>query len=48
MKNTQLLKLKNKKKIIKVYGKKYLNPIKFNIPGDPSSCCFFYSINFIK
>ena len=33
------LKLKIKKKI-KNFGKKYLNPIKINVPDDPSQLLF--------
>ena len=30
----------NKKKIIKVLGRKYLNNINVKVPGDPSSAAF--------
>ena len=36
--------IKGKKKIIKIYGKKILNSINVNIPGDPSSAAFFTAL----
>ncbi len=39
---------KGKKKLIKIYGKKYLNPIKINIPGDPSSSAFFTALTLLN
>ena len=42
LKNSGALKISNNKnKLIIVYGKKYLNPIHMEIPGDPSSAAFF-------
>ena len=42
LKNSGALKISsNKNKLIMVYGKKYLNPIHMEIPGDPSSAAFF-------
>ena len=42
LKNSGALKISNNKnKLIMVYGKKYLNPIHMEIPGDPSSAAFF-------
>ena len=35
---------KGKKKIIKVFGKKHLNSINIDIPGDPSSAAFFTAL----
>ena len=47
--NTQAIKIKNgKKKIIKVHGKKYLNPIQINVPGDPSSAAFFTALTLLN
>lgn len=45
--NTQAIKTKKltgKKKIIQIFGKKYLNPLHINIPGDPSSAAFFTAL----
>ena len=36
--------IKGKKKIIEIYGKKILNSINVNIPGDPSSAAFFTAL----
>ena len=42
IKNIQAVKIYNKKKkIIKVFGKKYLDPINIDVPGDVSSSAFF-------
>ena len=47
--NTQAIKIvKGKKKIIKILGKKYLNPININIPGDPSSAAFFTALTLLN
>ena len=44
-KNSQVIKIKNgKEKKIEVFGKKYLNPININVPGDPSSAAFFTAL----
>ena len=44
-KNTHVIKIKNnKKRIIKVSGKKFLNPIKIDVPNDPSSAAFFTAL----
>ena len=41
--NSQAIKISNKKnKKIKVFGRKHLNPIDVDIPGDPSSAAFFW------
>ena len=40
MKNSQAIKINNRKKEINVFGRKYLNPINLNIGGDPSSAAF--------
>ena len=42
MANSQIIKIKKKqKKIITIYGKKYLKPIKVNVPNDPPLLLFF-------
>ena len=49
MKNIQCIKIiKKKKKIIKVKGKSYLNPLNFNIGGDPSSAAFFTALTLLN
>jgi len=47
--NKQSIKIKNgKKKIITVYGKKYLKPINVSIPGDVSSSAFFAALTILN
>jgi len=47
--NSQAIKIKKgKKKIIKIFGKKYLNPININVPGDPSSAAFFTALTLLN
>jgi 3-phosphoshikimate 1-carboxyvinyltransferase len=47
--NLQAIKIKEgKKKIIKIFGKKYLNPININVPGDPSSAAFFTALTLLN
>ena len=47
--NTQTIKIKNsKKKLIKICGKKYLNPININVPSDPSSAAFFTALTLLN
>ena len=49
MNSKQSIKIKkNKKKIIKIFGKKYLNPININIGGDPSSAAFFTALTLMN
>jgi 3-phosphoshikimate 1-carboxyvinyltransferase len=49
LKNREVIKIKNdKKKIITIYGKKYLNPININVPGDPSSSAFFTALTLLN
>ena len=49
VKNIQALKIYNKKKkIIKVFGKKYLDPININVPGDVSSSAFFAALTLLN
>ncbi len=40
--------IKAKKNLIKVYGKNSLDPIKMNIPGDPSSAAFFTALTLLN
>ena len=47
--NIQTIKLiKGKKKIIRIYGKNYLKPLKINISGDPSSAAFFSALTLLN
>jgi 3-phosphoshikimate 1-carboxyvinyltransferase len=47
--NTQAIKIKKgKKKIIEIFGKKYLKPINLNVPGDPSSAAFFTALTLLN
>ncbi len=49
LKNSHAIKIKNnKKKLIKVFGKKYLNPIDITVPGDPSSAAFFTALTLLN
>ena len=49
MNNKQSIQIKkDKKKIIKITGRKYLNPISINIGGDPSSAAFFTALTIIN
>ena len=50
IKNIEAIKIKKegKKKIIEISGKKYLDPIKFNVPGDPSSAAFFTALTLLN
>ena len=38
----------NKRKIIKIFGKKKLNPININVSGDPSSAAFFTALTLLN
>ena len=40
--------IKGKNKIIKVYGKKHLNPFRISIGGDPSSAAFFTTLTLLN
>lgn len=43
--NKAIIQIKNKtKKIIKIFGKKNLGPIKIDVPNDPSSAAFFSAL----
>ncbi len=49
IKNPQTIKINmKKKKIINIFGKKYLNPINLNVPGDPSSAAFFTALTLLN
>ncbi len=49
MNNSRAIKIKGKKKrIITIFGKKYLNPIKINVPNDPSSAAFFSALTMLN
>ena len=49
MNNSQVIQIKkNKKKVIKVHGKKYLKPFLINISGDPSSAAFFVALTLLN
>ena len=48
-KNSHAIKIiTSPKKIIKIFGKKYLNPTKITIPGDPSSASFFTALTILN
>ena len=50
LKNTKVIKIKKDKKgknHIKITGKKFLNPIKINVGGDPSSAAFFTALTLL-
>ena len=47
--NSDLIKVKNqKKKIITIYGKKSLKPLKIKVPNDPSSAAFFTTLTLLN
>ena len=49
LKNSQSIKIKKgKKKIIKIFGKRNLNPINIDVPGDPSSAAFFTALTLLN
>jgi len=49
MKNTQVISInKNKKKTIKIFGKKKLSQINLNVSGDPSSAAFFTALTLLN
>lgn len=48
--NKKLIKIKKNQKgqnHIKIYGKEFLNPIKVNVSGDPSSAAFFTALTLL-
>ncbi len=47
--NVQAIKIKKKNpKLIKIFGKKYLNSFDISIPGDPSSAAFFTALTLLN
>ena len=49
IKNKSSIKIeKGRKRIIKVFGKRFLNPIHVNVPGDPSSAAFFAALTLLN
>ena len=49
IKNSQAIKVRGKeKKIIEIFGKKYLKPINIEVPGDPSSAAFFTALTLLN
>ena len=49
IKNTKSIKIKKgSKKIIKIFGKKNLNPLDINVGGDPSSAAFFTALTLLN
>lgn len=46
--NKEVIRLNKIDKTIKIYGKKYLKPIKINVAGDPSSAAFFSALTILK
>ena len=49
LKNTKAIRIVNRgKKIIYIEGRKYLNPINLDVPGDPSSAAFFVALTLLN
>ena len=49
IKNKNSIKIeKGRKRVIKVFGKRFLNPIHINVPGDPSSAAFFTALTLLN
>ena len=47
--NNDVIQISNdREKIIKVFGKKYLEPHKINVSGDPSAAAFFTALTLLK
>ena len=47
--NKESIKIKRgKKKYIKIFGKKFLDPLKIEVPGDPSSSAFFSALTILN
>ena len=46
--NNQAIKIKKNRKLIKIYGKNYLNSFKIDVPGDPSSAAFFTTLTLLN
>ena len=48
LQNNNLIKIKSqKKKLLKITGRKYLNHLKINVPNDPSSAAFFVGLTLL-
>ncbi len=48
LQNNNLIKIKSqKKKLIKIAGRKYLDQLKINVPNDPSSAAFFIGLTLL-
>lgn len=49
MKNPDVIKIKNgKRRSIRIFGKRQLNPMKIDVPGDPSSAAFFTALTLLN
>jgi len=49
LRNSKTIKVKHgRKKLIKISGKKNLNPINIDVPGDPSSAAFFTALTLLN
>ena len=49
LKSARVIKIKkNKNNSIKIFGKRYLNPLNININGDPSAAAFFVALTLLK
>ena len=49
LKNTNVIKVKTgKRKIIKIFGKKYLDNMQIKVPGDPSSAAFIVALTLLN
>ena len=49
IKNSQVIKIKNgKEKKISLFGRKYLNSIHVDVPGDPSSAAFYTALTLLN
>ena len=47
--NNDVIQISNdREKIIKVFGKKYLEPLKINVSGDPSAAAFFTALTLLN
>ena len=47
--NKKFIQISNdRQKIIKVFGKKYLEPLKINVSGDPSAAAFFTALTLLN
>ncbi len=48
LQNQQVIKIKNKKSLIQIDGKKNLKPFNIKVPNDPSSAAFFTALTILK